>query len=115
MTATPIPRSLALAFFAEFTVSVIDQLPAGRKPIYTKVITAKDYTKLKPRILDRIQKGQNIYIVVPLVNESETLDGVKSAITEYQEVCKMFGKDLENMLGKSSQAKDIYISEGLSG
>ena len=56
MTATPIPRSLALAFFAEFSVSIIDQLPAGRKPIFTKIITAKDYTKLKPWLLDRIQK-----------------------------------------------------------
>lgn len=120
MTATPIPRSLALAFFAEFSVSIIDQLPAGRKPIHTKVITAKDYIKLKPWILDRVSQGQNIYIVVPLVNESETLDGVKSAITEYQEACQMFGKDLELMLGKSNNVsnipnhQDIYISEGYS-
>ena len=94
MTATPIPRSLALAFFAEFSVSIIDQLPAGRKPIFTKIITAKDYTKLKPWLLDRIQKWQNIFIVVPLVEESEHLDGVKSAISTYDEVCDLLAKDI---------------------
>ena len=103
MTATPIPRTLALAFFAEFTVSVIDQLPAWRKPIYTKVITAKDYTKIKPRILDRISKWQNVYIVVPLVNESEHLDNVKSVLSEYDEVCKMFGKDLTKIIDGKDQ------------
>lgn len=56
MTATPIPRSMALAFFGEFDVSTIDEMPAGRRPITTKIITATDYTKIKPRILTKIEQ-----------------------------------------------------------
>jgi len=47
MTATPIPRTLAMAYFAEFEVSVIDEMPAGRKPIITKVVTHKQRPQLK--------------------------------------------------------------------
>jgi ATP-dependent DNA helicase RecG len=54
MTATPIPRSLALAFFGEFDVSIIDEMPAGRKPVYTKIIDEQEFLKLKPWILNKI-------------------------------------------------------------
>jgi len=56
MSATPIPRSMALAFFGEFDVSVIDEMPVGRKTIETKIISEKEYIKLKPWILDHIAK-----------------------------------------------------------
>gem|GEM_PF-1616253 len=56
MSATPIPRSLALAFFGECTVSVIDELPAGRKPITTKIISLTERKKLKPRVLDKTRQ-----------------------------------------------------------
>ena len=54
MTATPIPRSLALAFFGEFTISTIDEMPAGRKPIITKIVSESEWAKLKPWILTKI-------------------------------------------------------------
>ncbi|MBU0626360.1 hypothetical protein KKG31_06880 [Patescibacteria group bacterium] len=56
MSATPIPRSMALAFFGEFDVSIIDELPVGRKPISTKMISVSEYTKLKPWILDKVEQ-----------------------------------------------------------
>ncbi|MEI6672526.1 MAG: hypothetical protein WCL02_04160 [bacterium] len=56
MSATPIPRSMALAFFGEFDVSIIDEMPVGRKYIITKVISEKEYITLKPWILDHINK-----------------------------------------------------------
>ena len=62
MSATPIPRSMALAFFWEFDVSIIDEMPIGRKPIITKVISEKEYIKLKPWILDHIYKWQKVLI-----------------------------------------------------
>jgi ATP-dependent DNA helicase RecG len=74
MTATPIPRTLALAYFAEFDVSIIDQMPAGRKPIITKVVTKKERTKLKYRIIDRMKLGQSVFVVVPLVYENEQME-----------------------------------------
>ena len=90
MSATPIPRSMALAFFGEFDVSIIDEMPIGRKPIITKVISEKEYMKLKPRILDHINKGQKVFIVTPLIEESEKLEKVKAATTEFEEAKALY-------------------------
>jgi len=90
MSATPIPRSMALAFFGEFDVSIIDEMPIGRKPIITKVISEKEYMKLKPRILDHINKGQKVFIVTPLIEESEKLEEVKAATTEFEEAKALY-------------------------
>lgn len=85
MSATPIPRSMALAFFGEFEVSTIDELPAWRKPIYTKVISEKERYKLKPRVLDKVWQWQKVYIIAPLVSESEseTMQDVKNVQDEF--------------------------------
>lgn len=85
MSATPIPRSMALAFFGEFSVSTIDELPAGRKPIYSKVISEKERYKLKPWILDKVWQWQKVYIIAPLVSESEreTMQDVKNVQDEF--------------------------------
>lgn len=56
MSATPIPRSMALAFFGEFTVSIIDEMPVGRKPISTKIVSESERLKLKPWVLEKIQQ-----------------------------------------------------------
>lgn len=74
MSATPIPRSLALAFFGEFEVSVIDELPAGRKPITTKIIDHNERLKLAPWLRQKLQENQKIFVVAPLIEESEKLD-----------------------------------------
>ena len=90
MTATPIPRSLALAYFWEFENTIIDELPPGRQKIYTKVISEKEFEQLKGFLLNKIQQKEQIYIVVPLIEESEKLEWVKSAMQEYEEIQKMF-------------------------
>lgn len=90
MSATPIPRSMALAFFGEFDVSIIDEMPIGRKPIITKVISEKEYANLKPRILDHIHKGQKVFLVTPLIDESEKLEEVHSALVEFEEAQILF-------------------------
>jgi len=90
MSATPIPRSMALAFFGEFDVSIMDEMPIGRKPIITKVISVKEYTHLKPRILDHINKGQKVFIVTPLIEESEKMEELKAATTEFEEAKALF-------------------------
>jgi ATP-dependent DNA helicase RecG len=110
MSATPIPRSMALAFFGEFDVSIIDEMPIGRKPIITKVISEKEYVKLKPRMLDHINKGQKVFIVTPLIEESEKMDELKSARVEFEEAKSLF-PELKGKIGllhgkMSSKEKD---------
>ena len=86
MSATPIPRSMAIAFFGEFDVSIIDELPKGRLPIKTKIISSAEAQKLKPRLLDKINKNQKVFIVTPLIEESETLDEVQSVLNEFEQM-----------------------------
>lgn len=94
MSATPIPRSMALAFFGEFDVSIIDELPLGRLPIYTKIISEKEYydNKFKMRIMDKIKKWEKVFIVTPLIDESEKMEDLKAAKTEFEDVKKLFSE-----------------------
>lgn len=90
MTATPIPRSLTLAFFGEFDVSIIDEMPAWRQPIHTKIVSENELIKMKPWILTKLNQWQNLYIVTPLIQDSEKLNEVKSAEAEYEEFCALY-------------------------
>jgi len=90
MTATPIPRSMALAFFGEFDVSTIDEMPAWRKPIYTKIVAEKEYDKLKPRVMTKIGQGQKVFCITPLIEESENLENVKSAKQQFMLIKEQF-------------------------
>jgi ATP-dependent DNA helicase RecG len=74
MTATPIPRSLSLVFFGDLDVSVIDQMPPGRRPINTRVVPPADWDEAFRFARYEIERGRQAYIVYPLVEESETLD-----------------------------------------
>ncbi len=74
MTATPIPRSLAMTVYGDLDVSVIDEMPPGKKPIRTKVFYEKSRDKVYEIIRKEIKKGNQAFIVYPLVEESETLD-----------------------------------------
>jgi len=74
MTATPIPRTLGLTVFGDLDVSVIDELPPGRRPITTRVIFARQRDKLYQQIAHEAAAGRQIYIIYPLVEESESVD-----------------------------------------
>ena len=89
MTATPIPRTLAMSVYGDLDISVIDELPAGRKPI--KTVHRYDSNRLKVIgfIRDEISKGRQIYIVYPLINESETLD-FKDLMDGYASIVRDF-------------------------
>ena len=82
MTATPIPRTLALVAYGDQDLSVINELPPGRKPIHTKVVPPKGRTEIYRFIESEIEKGRQVYIICPLVEESETID-VKAATEEH--------------------------------
>jgi ATP-dependent DNA helicase RecG len=83
LTATPIPRTLALTLHGDLEVSQIDELPPGRKAIQTTLLTGRDRTHAYDLIRREIAQGRQTYIVLPLVEESEKLD-LKSAIDEHQ-------------------------------
>lgn len=85
MTATPIPRTLALTLHGDLDVSQIDELPPGRKPIKTTLLSGRERMQAYDLIRREIAQGRQVYVVLPLVDESEKLD-LKSAIEEYQEL-----------------------------
>ena len=74
MTATPIPRTLSMTVFGELDVSIIDELPPGRKPVQTKVFRDKDKVQVYEKIESELRKDRQVYIVYPLIEESEELD-----------------------------------------
>jgi ATP-dependent DNA helicase RecG len=74
MSATPIPRTLAMSFYADLDVSVIDELPPGRTPIVTKLVNDNRRAEVCERVRTACSKGQQAYWVCPLIEESETLE-----------------------------------------
>jgi ATP-dependent DNA helicase RecG len=74
MTATPIPRTLALTVYGDLDVSVLDELPPGRKPVVTTQRTEAHRSKVMEFVRSEIQKGRQVYVIYPLIEESEKLD-----------------------------------------
>ena len=74
MTATPIPRTLAMSYYADLEVSTIDELPPGRTPIVTKLVNAARRDEVVERIRAQLAQGRQVYWVCPLIEESEALD-----------------------------------------
>ena len=89
MTATPIPRTLAMTLYGDLDVSVIDELPPGRKPITTTHIFRNRTDSLYTFIRRQIDEGRQAYIVYPLINESEKLD-LKNLEDGYRQLCNVF-------------------------
>ena len=94
MTATPIPRTLALILYGDLDISIIDELPPGRQPIETIAVEKKKRDKVYNSLVRReVDKGRQVYIVCPLVEESETLD-ITSATETAEEIKRDFFPDL---------------------
>lgn len=110
MSATPIPRSLALTIYGDLDVSIIDELPAGRVPIKTKWIKNDfEREKMYNFIEKKIEEGRQAYVVSPLIEESETLS-VKSADETFEEYSQIFkNRKLGLMHGKQKAAEKQEI------
>lgn len=97
MTATPIPRSLALTVYGDLDVTVLDELPPGRQPIVTQLIGPDEQEARRPRLEEFIHEqalaGQQTYVVCPLVDESEAIEA-RSAVEEHARLSRRF-PDLE--------------------
>ncbi|KIA88645.1 ATP-dependent DNA helicase RecG [Kaistella jeonii] len=105
MTATPIPRTLAMSFYSDLDVSVIDEMPVGRKPIITAHRREKDRLTVFRFAKDEIEKGRQVYFVYPLIEESETLD-YKNLLENYDHILDFFeGKNVTMLHGRMKPAE----------
>lgn len=84
-TATPIPRTLALTLYGDLDLSIIREKPIGRKPIRTRIVREKDRPRLYQQISETVKQGRQVYIIYPLVEESEKLD-LKSATEMHKKI-----------------------------
>jgi ATP-dependent DNA helicase RecG len=117
MSATPIPRSLALTIYGDLDLSLIDELPPGRKPIRTKVFGRRERERLYAFLRREVKAGRQAYIVYPLVEESDALDA-GAATTAYEELSTEILPDLRIALlhGRMSGAdKDAVMRAFVEG
>jgi len=124
MTATPIPRSLALTLYGELNLSLIKEMPEGRLPVITKVVADEQRPAMYEFARQKIKQGEQVFIVCPLVEESEKLVA-KSAKKEYERIIdqelsgyrvgllhgKMSGADKQKIMDQFSQGKlDVLVA-----
>ena len=89
MTATPIPRTLAMTLYGDLDYSVIDEMPPGRKPVETKLLTDSHRLQIFHFMKQQIKKGRQVYVVYPLIEESEKLD-LKHVMDGYESITREF-------------------------
>ncbi len=113
MTATPIPRTFALALFGDLSVSLLDEKPAQRKPIKTAIVTPNKQNQIYNFITDEITAGKQVYVILPLVEESKQLTNVKAATEESKRLQKdIFPKCTVGLLhGKMKAAQKESIMQ----
>ena len=116
MTATPIPRTLAMTLYGDLDVSVIDELPPGRKPVVTTNIPDTRMASLYDGIRRQINAGRQVYIVFPLIEESEKSD-LKNLETGYDTLCQVFPEyRLSNVHGRMKpKEKEEEMRKFVSG
>ena len=124
MTATPIPRSLALTLYGDLDLSIMDEMPAGRIPINTYVLRPQERERAFTLLRGQVQDGKQAFIIYPLVEESEKIDA-KAAVDDYETLSKEVFPDLklgllhgrmrpdekdETMIKFRDRAYDILVS-----
>lgn len=114
MTATPIPRSLTLTVYGDLAVSVLDELPPGRTPVATRVIT--DWQEGLDAIAATLAKDERVFVVYPLIDETEKVQDVAAATQGFEDLKANFGDDVVLLHGKmSSSDKDAAMEQFARG
>ena len=115
MSATPIPRTLAMSYFADLDVSTIDELPPGRQPVTTKLFADTRRDEVIARIRDEVAHGRQVYWVCPLIQESETLD-LKNATETHKQLCDALPGRMVGLLhGKMPAREKAAVMSLFSG
>lgn len=116
MTATPIPRTLAMTLYGDLDVSVIDELPPGRKPVETIHQYDSHREDLYRRIRTQINEGRQVYVVYPLIKESEKMD-IRNLEDGYEQLCRVLpGFRISRVHGKMKPAeKESEMQAFVSG
>ncbi|MDU9417488.1 ATP-dependent DNA helicase RecG [Staphylococcus lloydii] len=111
MTATPIPRTLAISVFGEMDVSSIKQLPRGRKPIITSWSKHEAYEDVLNQMTNELKKGRQAYVICPLIESSEHLEDVQNVVALFESLKDYYGEQRVGILhGKlSSDEKDAVM------
>jgi ATP-dependent DNA helicase RecG len=111
MSATPIPRTLAMSYFADLAVSTIDELPPGRTPIVTKLFADGRRLGVIERIRDEVQRGRQVYWVCPLIEESEHLD-LQNATATHAELSAALPRAVVGLLhGRMASAEKAAVMQ----
>jgi ATP-dependent DNA helicase RecG len=107
MTATPIPRTLSLTLYGDLEVSLIDELPPGRKPVETSVVDPAERLGAYEEVRREIEEGRQAYVICPLVEESEALEDVRAAEELYEELANdIFPERVVGLLHGRMKAQD---------
>ena len=116
MTATPIPRTLAMTVYGDLKVSIIDELPPGRKPVQTIHYSIQRWAQVYNFLLKQIQAGRQVYVVYPLIKENEKLD-LQDLENGYNELCEAFPDYKISMVHGQMKAadKDLQMQRFASG
>ena len=115
MSATPIPRTLAMSYFADLDVSTIDELPPGRTPIVTKVFADGKRNAVIARIRDEVNQGRQVYWVCPLVQESEHLDLQNATATHAELSAALPGAMVGLLHGRMAGAEKAAVMQLFTG
>ena len=124
MTATPIPRTLAIAFSGSLDISILDEMPKNRKKIITRIIPPENRSQIYNFITDVIKNGRQVFVILPLIEESKILTEIKAATIEHKKLSEIFpefnigllhgrlkSKEKENVMERfKSRGYDILVS-----
>lgn len=116
MTATPIPRTLAMTVYGDLRVSTIDELPPGRKPVQTFHYSLQRRQQVYSFVQKQIEEGRQVYVVFPLIKENESLD-LQDLQNGYNELCEVFPNYRISMVHGQMKAadKDTQMQRFISG
>jgi len=111
MSATPIPRTLALSLYGDLDLSILDQMPQGRKPVKTMLVFESEFEKVLEAVRSEISKGHKVYVIYPLIEESEKLQ-LKSAMQEYNKWKELLpGKQVLLLHGRLKEEEKREVME----